>query len=56
MTASQGNHFLGRFKNGQVVGHFWIGMCNNGYIHGVADEHGFATGDNLAFILSLIHI
>ena len=50
IETAPGTHFLGRFLNGQVVGHFWIGLINSGYIHGVADEHGLATGDDLAFI------
>ena len=41
---------MGRFKNGQADGHFWIGLINNGYIHGVVDESGLATGNDLVFI------
>ena len=41
---------MGRFFNGQVVGHFWIGLIKAGYIHGVANKDGLATGNNLAFI------
>ena len=48
--AHAGTHFLGRFKNGQVVGHFWIGMLNSGYIHGIADSNGLATGEDMNFI------
>ena len=50
MQSNSGTHFLGRFQNGQVVGHFWIGLINNGYIQGIADENGKATGDDIAFI------
>ena len=50
MKASAGAHFLGRFKNGQVYGHYWIGLCQSGYIHGVANEDGIATGDDMVFI------
>ena len=50
MRASSGTHFLGRFKNGQVYGHYWIGLCHSGYIHGVADDNGHATGDDMVFI------
>ena len=46
----KGTHFLGQFQNGQVKGPFWIGLIGGGYIHGVADEHGKATGDNITFI------
>lgn len=42
--------FLGRFKNGIVTGHFWLGLINNGYIHGKANEQGLATGKDLAFV------
>ena len=41
---------MGRFRNGQVVGHFWIGLIKAGYIHGVANEDGLATGNDIAFI------
>ena len=41
---------MGRFQNGQVVGHFWIGIVNNGFIHGIADVHGQATGDDFVYI------
>ena len=50
MNGQNGLHFLGRFRNGQVHGPFWIGLLNNGYIHGFADENGNATGDNITFI------
>ena len=50
MVGQPGLHFLGRFHNGKVLGHFWIGLQNNGFIHGVADENGHATGDDVAFI------
>ena len=50
MGPGYGAHFMGRFLNGQVVGHFWIGLINNGYIHGVANEEGLATGDDIVFI------
>ena len=49
-NAHPGTHFLGRFKNGQVVGHFWIGMLHSGYIHGIADSNGLATGEDMTFI------
>ncbi len=42
--------FIGKFKNGQVVGNFWIGLINNGFLHGTADESGHVTGDNIAYI------
>ena len=48
-----GLQFLGRFKNGQSKGHFWLGLINNGFIHGKVgkvDEKGLATGEDLAFI------
>ena len=48
--SDMGTHFYGRFLNGQVVGSFWIGLIRNGYIHGIADENGRATGDDLSFI------
>ena len=48
--AATGIHFIGTFRNGQVVGHFWIGLIGNGYIHGVTDENGSITGDQIAFI------
>ena len=41
---------MGRFLNGQVVGHFWIGLIKTGFLHGVANKDGLATGNNLAFI------
>ena len=50
MQSDSGIHFLGRFQNGQVVGHFWIGLIRNGYIQGIADDNGKATGDDLVFI------
>ena len=37
--------------NGKVTGNFWIGLLgSNGFLHGEADEHGMATGDNLIYI------
>ena len=45
-----GLQFLGRFKNGQPEGHFWLGLINNGFIHGKVDENGLGTGEDLAFI------
>ena len=42
--------FFGRFKSGKVNGHFWLGLLNNGYIHGVTDEHGLASGNEIAYI------
>ena len=45
-----GLQFLGRFKNGQSKGHFWLGLINNGFIHGKVDENGIGTGEDLAFI------
>ena len=48
--SESGIHFLGRFRNGQVVGYFWIGLIRNGYIQGFANEDGTATGDDIAFI------
>ena len=42
--------FLGIFNNGKVSGNFWLGLLNNGYIHGMADEYGRATGNEIAFI------
>ena len=45
-----GAHFIGHFLNGQAVGHFWIGLVNNGFLHGIVDENGQVTGDDLAFI------
>ena len=48
--AYPGTQFIGRFQNGKVVGHFWLGLINNGYIHGFANEDGLATGNEIAFI------
>ena len=45
-----GLQFLGRFKNGQPEGQFWLGLINNGFIHGKVDKNGLGTGDDLAFI------
>ncbi len=45
-----GNHFVGRFKNGQAFGNFWIGMLGNGYLHGEVDDKGHVTGDKIAYI------
>ena len=50
MLARSEPHFIGKFKNGQVNGHFWVGLCHSGYIHGIADENGQATGDDMVFI------
>ena len=33
-----------------MVGHFWIGLIKTGFIHGMANKDGLATGNNLAFI------
>ena len=33
-----------------MVGHFWIGMIGNGYLHGEANEHGLATGNDIAYV------
>ena len=43
-------HFLGRFQNGQVHGHFWIGLLGNGFLHGKANANGQATGHDMAYI------
>ena len=45
-----GTQFVGRFKNGKVHGAFWLGLINNGYIHGIANTEGLATGDDIVFI------
>ena len=45
-----GLQFLGRFKDGQPDGHFWLGLINNGFIHGKVDENGLGTSEHLAFI------
>ena len=37
---NNGAHFIGHFKNGQAVGHFWIGLVNNGFLHGMVNENG----------------
>ena len=50
MHAHAGVGFLGRFKNGQVDGHFWAGMINGGYLHGKVDKNGLITGDKIAYI------
>lgn len=50
IRSSMGTHFLGHFQNGQVVGPFWIGLIRSGYIHGIANNEGEATGDDIAFI------
>ena len=50
MVGRPGAHFIGHFQNGQAVGHFWLGLVNNGFIHGMVDENGQVTGDDLVFI------
>ena len=45
-----GAHFIGYFKNGQAVGNFWIGLANNGFLHGIVDKNGLITGENICFI------
>ena len=50
MVPYAGAHFIGYFKNGQAVGNFWIGLANNGFLHGVVDKHGHVTGENICFI------
>ena len=50
VIARHGAHFIGHFKNGQAVGHVWIGLVNNGFLHGIVDENGQFTGNNLVFI------
>ena len=50
MLSYPGAHFIGYFKNGQAVGNFWIGLANNGFLHGVVDKHGHVTGENICFI------
>ena len=42
--------FLGNFVNGQVHGHFWLGLMNNGYIHGKTNEAGLMSGEDISFI------
>ena len=42
--------FLGRFKNGQAHGTFWVEMTHSGYLHGNVDANGLITGDDIAFI------
>ena len=41
---------MGNFENGQLNGHFWIGMIGNGFLHGTADENGQITGPEITFI------
>ena len=41
---------MGVFQNGQVFGPFWIGLIRSGYIYGIADGRGSATGNDTAFI------
>ena len=48
--AYDGTGFIGRFKNGQVHGHFWVEMIGQGFLHGKANENGLATGSDIAFI------
>ena len=50
LKGKSGSHYIGYFKNGQAVGNFWIGLVNNGFIHGMVDEMGQVTGENLVFI------
>ena len=50
MGGKPGAHFIGHFQNGQAVGHFWLGLVNNGFIHGMVDENGQVTGDDLVYI------
>ena len=50
MLSYPGAHFMGYFKNGQAVGNFWIGLANNGFLHGVVDKYGHITGENICFI------
>ena len=50
MLPHKGIGFVGRFKNGQVDGHFWAGMINGGFLHGKADERGLLTGNDIAYI------
>ena len=42
--------FLGVFNSGKLSGHFWLGLLNNGYIHGMANEYGLASGNEISFI------
>lgn len=46
----EGTGFIGRFKNGQIAGHFWVGMLKNGWLHGKADVNGLITGNDIAYI------
>ena len=50
MQPQPGVGFVGRFKNGQVYGHFWAGMINGGYLHGQTDKNELITGDKIAYI------
>ena len=50
MVPSPGAHFIGQFKNGQAVGTFWLGLINNGFIHGQVDAYGQISGNDLTFI------
>ena len=47
-----GAHFMGHFKNGQAVGTFWLGLSNNGFLHGSISEEGdgHISGNNMTFI------
>ena len=49
-TITRDLQFFGNFKNGKVVGKFWLGLLNNGYLHGKVNEDGMATGNDIAYI------
>ena len=46
----RGIGFIGRLKNGQVSGHFWVGMIGGGFLHGLANSDGLASGSDVAYI------
>ena len=50
LQARPGVGFIGRFKNGQLNGHFWLGMLHGAYLHGKVDAKGQLSGDDLAYI------
>ena len=49
LKAHYGTGFIGRFKNGRLSGHFWLGMLHGAYLHGKVDSMGQLSG-NLAYI------
>ena len=50
LKARPGVGFIGRFKNGILDGPFWVGMPGNGFLHGIVNDKGELTGDDIAYI------